>query len=165
MLVPSLKVGTYDQSPEMSAEDITKNAVEKIESRKYGFILINFANADMVGHSGNITATVRAVEKVDECLGRIVGVWRAQAEDLSVVVTADHGNAEKMFDEKTNQPHTAHTSNPIPLVLVSKKWRISVPQGHRSGLIDVAPSILAMMGLEKPKQMTGQCIFTSVPRT
>lgn len=162
ILVPSLKIGTYDKSPEMSASKITDNAVEKIESQKYGFILINFANADMVGHSGNIEATIRAVEKVDECLGRIFASWKKLDANLTMIVTADHGNAEKMFDEVTKQPHTAHTSNSVPLIVVSNSWKIASPSEYKMGLVDIAPSILKIMGLPKPEEMSGQPVVERV---
>lgn len=171
ILVPSAReVGTYDKKPEMSAEEITKNALTAITSRNYGFILINYANADMVGHSGDINATVRAVETVDSCLGRIYETWKSimkggdgeksekeknKREDLSIIITADHGNAEMKLDPETGQPHTAHTSNPVPLILVSEKWRVSVPDGYSAGLIDIAPSVLRMIGIAEPKAMTG----------
>jgi 2,3-bisphosphoglycerate-independent phosphoglycerate mutase len=158
ILVPSAKeVGTYDKKPEMSVKEITENAISSIQSQKYGFILINFANADMVGHSGNIDATVKAVETVDQCLGRIYDTWTRMGREQkpSILVTADHGNAEKMFDLETGQPHTAHTSNPVPLVVMSDSWRVSVPTAYKPGLIDVAPSILQILGLTKPKVMTG----------
>ncbi|MDA4131399.1 MAG: 2,3-bisphosphoglycerate-independent phosphoglycerate mutase, partial [Thaumarchaeota archaeon] len=109
ILIPSQKVETYDKSPEMSAREITEQSVNAIEGQRFSFILINFANADMVGHSGMIEPTVKAVETVDQCLGRIVETWRKQGDQLNLIVTADHGNAEKMFDERTGQPHTAHT--------------------------------------------------------
>ncbi len=162
ILVPSLKIGTYDQRPEMRAQEITDNALEKIESGRYGFTLINYANADMVGHSGNVSAAVKAVEKVDECLGRIFSAWRKVEDRVSMIVTADHGNAEKMFDEDTKQPHTAHTSNPVPLVLLSTKWKILESPDYEKGLIDIAPSILGMMELKTPKEMTGRPIFVQV---
>jgi 2,3-bisphosphoglycerate-independent phosphoglycerate mutase len=159
ILIPSAKeVGTYDKKPEMSADEITKNAISSIQSKKYGFILVNFANADMVGHSGNINATVKAVESVDQCLGRIYDTWSEikKEEELNILVTADHGNAEKKFDPETGQPHTAHTSNPVPLVLLSDKWKVSIPlENYKPGLIDIAPSILQILGLNKPKVMSG----------
>jgi 2,3-bisphosphoglycerate-independent phosphoglycerate mutase len=157
MLVPSLKeVGTYDKAPEMSARAIVKNAVATINEGQYGFTLINFANADMVGHSGSVEATIEAVETVDDCLGEILAAWREKRRTLSLVVTADHGNAEKMFDEGTGQPHTAHTSNPVPFCVVSEKWEAAEPSdGESGGLSDVAPTVLKIMGLEKPRAMTG----------
>lgn len=159
VLAPSAKeVGTYDKKPEMSAKEITVKAISSMLSQKYGFILINFANADMVGHSGNIGATVRAVEVVDLCLGRILNAWNdlETSRKPSILITGDHGNAEKMFDPETGQPHTAHTSNPVPLILISEKWKISLPSiSYQPGLVDLAPSILQILGLKRPSAMTG----------
>jgi 2,3-bisphosphoglycerate-independent phosphoglycerate mutase len=155
ILVPSLKIGTYDKSPEMSAERITEEATAQMESGKYGFILINFANADMVGHSGDVQATIQAVEEVDRCLGVITSKWEKSKSNIALMVTADHGNAEQMFDLNTNQPHTAHTSNPVPLILASSQWRISKSTHHRAELVDLAPSILKIMGLKTPRVMKG----------
>ncbi|MDG6907091.1 MAG: 2,3-bisphosphoglycerate-independent phosphoglycerate mutase [Nitrososphaerota archaeon] len=155
-LVPSLKIGTYDKKPEMSARNIADEAVRALESGKYGFILINFANADMVGHSGNVHATVKAVETVDECLGRIFNTWKHLSDDLSLIITADHGNAEKMYDNKTGQPHTAHTSNPVPLILVSKVWKLDDVDRRKLGLKDVSPTVLKMIGLARPPDMSGR---------
>ena len=161
ILVPSLRIGTYDKKPEMSAYEIAKKSIEMITSKKYGFILINFANADMVGHSGNIAATIRAVETVDECLGKIVAPCE-EIDNLTLVITADHGNAEKMIDEKTGEPHTAHTSNSVPLVIVSKYWKIVQIVGKETGLIDIAPSILKILSLQQPKAMVGRPVVTKV---
>jgi 2,3-bisphosphoglycerate-independent phosphoglycerate mutase len=157
IMVPSLKIGTYDKMPEMSARGIAAEAVRAIDSGKYGFVLVNFANADMVGHSGLVEPTVKAVETVDTCLGQLLDAWKRNPE-FTMIVTADHGNAEKMFDSKSGQPHTAHTSNPVPLIVVSKNWKIA--KGKRNpGLIDIAPSILMVMGIQKPKVMTGKSLL------
>lgn len=155
ILVPSQKVETYDKRPEMSAREIAQNAVKSIRSSKYGFILINFANADMVGHSGLVDPTIVGVETVDECLGRVLDAWREKKDSFSLLITADHGNAEKMYDERTGQPHTAHTSSPVPLVVLSTRWRLEIPSGYKAGLRDISPTILEIMGLPKPKVMTG----------
>ncbi len=156
ILVPSQKVETYDKSPSMSAKEIAENAESSIRSSKYGFILVNFANADMVGHSGFIEPTVRGVETVDWCLGRLLDAWKKDNQDtLTLLITADHGNAEKMFDDRTGQPHTAHTSSPVPLIVVSKKWKLQIPDGYKAGLRDISPTILDIMGLQKPRAMTG----------
>jgi 2,3-bisphosphoglycerate-independent phosphoglycerate mutase len=112
----------------------------------------------MVGHSGMIEPTVRAVETVDQCLGQIVDTWRKQDDRLNLIVTADHGNAEKMFDERTGQPHTAHTSNLVPLIVVSKKWKTASEEYYEAGLRDIAPTILNIMGIAKPKAMTGKSL-------
>jgi 2,3-bisphosphoglycerate-independent phosphoglycerate mutase len=163
ILVPSAReVGTYDKKPEMSAKGITSEALKAIKSQKYGFILINYANADMVGHSGNVAATIRAVEAVDSALGEVESalndIVKQGKRPPVTLVTADHGNAEKMFDEATGQPHTAHTSNPVPLVLISKNWKLNDRENFEPGLVDVAPSILAILGLAKPRDMTGRSI-------
>ena len=150
ILVPSLKIGTYDQSPEMSARQIASETVRAIESEKYGFILVNFANADMVGHSGKVSPTINAVETVDECLGSIINAWKNKSSNLTLIVTADHGNAEKMRDEVTGQPHTAHTSNLVPMIVVSNKWK-TMEGVKNPGLIDVAPSDLENNGYIKTK--------------
>jgi 2,3-bisphosphoglycerate-independent phosphoglycerate mutase len=162
ILVPSQKVETYDKSPEMSAKEIAENAVSTIEAGKYGFTLVNFANADMVGHSGMVDPTVKGVETVDQCLGEILEAWKLKRDKLSLLITADHGNAEKMFDPNTGQPHTAHTSSPVPVILVSDKWKIDVPGGYQAGLRDIAPTVLEIMKLKKPTAMTGRSL--TVPR-
>jgi 2,3-bisphosphoglycerate-independent phosphoglycerate mutase len=155
ILVPSQKVETYDKSPGMSAREIAENATKMIKGSKYGFILVNFANADMVGHSGMVEPTIRGIETADECLGRVFQAWRAQDDQSTLLITADHGNAEKMFDDRTGQPHTAHTSNPVPLIVASKKWKL-VPRNHyEAGLQDIAPTILKIMGITRPRVMTG----------
>ncbi|MHB8566264.1 MAG: 2,3-bisphosphoglycerate-independent phosphoglycerate mutase [Nitrososphaerales archaeon] len=156
ILVPSLKVGTYDKSPEMSARAICESAVKAIKVGSYGFILINFANSDMVGHSGNVAATISAVETVDSCLGEIYRAWEDTGGRSTLIVTSDHGNAEKMFDAATKQQHTAHTSNPVPFIVVSNNWKTS--SERPGGLSDVAPTILHIMGLSKPKSMTGRSL-------
>ncbi|MDG6999560.1 MAG: sulfatase-like hydrolase/transferase, partial [Nitrososphaerota archaeon] len=114
--------------------------------------------------SGNVPATVKAVETVDECIGKIVEAWRTLSDYTSLIITSDHGNAEKMYDEKTGQPHTAHTSNLVPFILISKKWKIDAHGGDKLGLKDVAPSILEMLGLAKPEAMTGQSFIHLRPK-
>lgn len=160
ILIPSLKVETYDSSPEMSARQITAEAVRAIEGGKYGFILVNFANADMVGHSGKIPPTIKAVETVDYCMGSIINAWKGKSSYLTMIVTADHGNAEKMIDDVTGQPHTAHTSNLVPLIVVSKKWKLAGLE--KPGLIDVAPSILKILGIPQPRAMTGRPLVDKI---
>ncbi|MHB1908655.1 MAG: 2,3-bisphosphoglycerate-independent phosphoglycerate mutase [Nitrososphaerales archaeon] len=156
ILVPSAReVGTYDKKPQMSAEGITRAALKALDSSRIIFSLVNYANADMVGHSGNVKATIKAVETVDFCLGEIYEKWAKLQNKPTIIITADHGNAEKMVDPVTNEPHTAHTANLVPLVLISDKWCVKVPKGYQPGLIDVAPSILTILGLEKPASMKG----------
>ncbi len=162
IMVPSLRIGTYDKMFEISENQITEKAISTIKSGRYGFTLINFANADMVGHSGNVEATIRAVETVDSCLGRIYEIWLEKPDKLTMMVTGDHGNAEKLYNESTAQPHTAHTSNPVPLVIVSKKWKISQSRRSEWGLVDLAPSILQVLDLKIPKTMTGRSIVEPI---
>jgi 2,3-bisphosphoglycerate-independent phosphoglycerate mutase len=154
MLVPSPKVATYDLKPEMSAGEVTDRLVAAIGSGKYDAIVCNYANGDMVGHTGDLDAAVKAVETLDTCLGRVVAVVRAAGGE--VLITADHGNAEKMHDEVTGQPHTAHTLCLVPCVYVG---RASVMASGGS-LQDIAPTLLAMMGLPKPSAMTGRSLLT-----
>jgi 2,3-bisphosphoglycerate-independent phosphoglycerate mutase len=145
-------VKTYDEKPEMSARQVTDNVVQAIESRQYGFILVNFANPDMVGHTGILEAAVQAVKVVDECVGRL---WRAaRAAGMAMVVTADHGNCEMMVDPQTGQPHTAHTLGPVPFILADPDCRGARLRGE-GVLADVAPTILQVMGLPQPKEMKG----------
>ncbi len=154
MLVPSPKVATYDLKPEMSACEVTDRLVAAIGSAKYDAIVCNYANGDMVGHTGDLEAAIRAVQTLDACLGRVVAAARAAGGE--VLITADHGNAEKMHDELTGQPHTAHTLCPVPCVYVGR------PAGMASGgsLQDIAPTLLAMLGLPKPSEMTGRSLVT-----
>jgi len=154
IMVPSPKVATYDLQPEMSAPELTDKAVEAITSGKYDMIVLNFANADMVGHTGSIPAAVKAVETVDTGLGRIAKAIEHMGGAL--LVTADHGNAEMMVDPETGGPHTAHTLNPVPLILVGAGNRLVVKEGR---LADIAPTILELMGLPKPAEMTGTSLM------
>jgi 2,3-bisphosphoglycerate-independent phosphoglycerate mutase len=119
----------------------------------------------MLGHSGSVAATVSAVEQVDTSLGKIFSALNAMKESRrpAVFVTADHGNAEKMYDVKTGQPHTAHTSNPVPLILISDKWNLKVPSDYKLGLVDIAPTVLTIMRLRKPRAMTGMSIASPEP--
>jgi 2,3-bisphosphoglycerate-independent phosphoglycerate mutase len=152
LLVPSPKVATYDLQPEMSATGVTDVLCRAIEARNHDFILCNYANADMVGHSGSLAATVRAVGAVDTSLARaLASVERAGA---TLVVTADHGNSEMMIDPVTGGPHTAHTTNPVPLVIAGDG--VSGPLRHGGSLRDVGPTILRMLGVEPPPEMTGR---------
>jgi 2,3-bisphosphoglycerate-independent phosphoglycerate mutase len=160
ILVPSPKVATYDLKPEMSAAGIADTVVKAVEDGTFDVIIVNFANADMVGHSGKIQPTVKAVETVDACLGRIELAVRAKGGAL--LITADHGNAEMMIDPATGGPHTAHTTNPVPLIVVadnSKKFTLK-PNGS---LRDVSPTILGMLGTPQPKEMTGSNLCVPLP--
>ena len=155
ILVPSPDVATYDLKPEMSAPEVTDRVVEAIESGKFDLIILNFANTDMVGHTGILSAAITAVETVDASLGRIEAALVAAGG--SMLVTADHGNAEQMQDAETGQAHTAHTLNRVPLVLVNgPDWCAGLQSGR---LADVAPTLLHLMGLEQPAAMTGTTLL------
>lgn len=151
LLIPSPKVATYDLQPEMSAPALTLALIEAINSRAYDVIICNYANADMVGHTGNFKATVRAIECLDSLMH---DVWQAlKVQGGSLLITADHGNAEAMFDDTTHQAHTAHTSGPVPFIYVGSE---GVQFTHASGsLIDVAPTLLALLEITAPSDMTG----------
>jgi len=156
ILVPSPKVATYDQQPEMSAPEVTDKAVEAVKSGRFDVIVLNYANTDMVGHTGRIDAAIRAVETVDTCLGRL----SEAVEDAggTLVITADHGNAEMMRDPETGEPHTAHTLNPVPFVVVNPPRPVRVRDGRLS---DVAPTLLDLLGLPQPAAMTGHSLLVS----
>jgi 2,3-bisphosphoglycerate-independent phosphoglycerate mutase len=151
VMVPSPKVATYDLKPEMSAAGVTDALVKGISSGEHDFILCNYANADMVGHSGSIPATIKAVETVDQSLARVLKA--AESAGIRLIVTADHGNAEMLIDPETGGPHTAHTTNPVPLVVVD--WEQEQRLRPGGALCDVAPTILSMLGIEQPAEMTG----------
>ena len=153
ILVPSPKVATYDLKPEMSACEVTEKVVEAINSEKYNCIILNYANPDMVGHTGSLEAAIKAVETIDECVGKVVEAVNNQKGVM--LITADHGNAEQMIDYKTGEPHTAHTTNPVPLVLVGME-NTKLKEGK---LADLAPTMLDIMGLEKPEEMTGESLL------
>jgi 2,3-bisphosphoglycerate-independent phosphoglycerate mutase len=156
-LVPSPKdVPTYDLKPQMSAALVADGVVSAIEKESYAFVLVNFANPDMVGHTGVLPAAISAIDTIDECLGRIVRA--ALAHDAAVVITADHGNCETMLDEE-GHPHTAHTTNPVPFLVIDdrQKGKQLASDGR---LCDVAPTVLALMGLPQPKEMEGRSLLT-----
>jgi 2,3-bisphosphoglycerate-independent phosphoglycerate mutase len=153
-LIPSPTVRTYDMKPEMSAPQVADAVVEAIESERYGFIVVNFANGDMVGHTGDLNAAVLAMEAVDKQVGRVLDA--AVAHGCSVLVTADHGNCDLMTDPETDEPHTQHTTHPVPLLVVDEQRWMLAPSGT---LADVAPSVLALMGLKAPAEMTGRSLL------
>jgi len=161
ILVPSPKVKTYDLKPEMSAPEVTDKLVEAIGSGKYDLIVVNYANSDMVGHTGNLDAAIKAVEAVDACLGRLTEAVKKAGGVL--LVTADHGNAELMYDEKTHQKHTQHTLNRVPELLFNGPADVrSLSDGK---LADIAPTMLALMGLTQPQEMTGRSLLSDRPRS
>jgi 2,3-bisphosphoglycerate-independent phosphoglycerate mutase len=160
ILVPSPKVATYDLKPEMSAFEVTDKLVEAVASGKFDFIVVNYANTDMVGHTGDFAAAKKAVETVDTCLGRLAtAVERAGG---ALLITADHGNAEMMVDPMTHQPHTAHTTNRVPVMLVggAEPGRNAPLRMHDGRLADVAPTLLELLGLPQPPEMTGHTLIT-----
>jgi 2,3-bisphosphoglycerate-independent phosphoglycerate mutase len=154
IMVPSPKVATYDLQPEMSAAELTDKAVAAINSGKYDLIVLNFANPDMVGHTGSLPAAIKAVETVDTCLGRIADAVAKSGGAL--VATADHGNCEMMRDPQTGGPHTAHTTNPVPVVLTGTGNHALLAEGR---LADIAPTLLELMDLPKPPEMTGTSLL------
>ncbi|MCZ6886079.1 MAG: 2,3-bisphosphoglycerate-independent phosphoglycerate mutase [Alphaproteobacteria bacterium] len=157
ILIPSPDVATYDLKPEMSAPELTDKLVAAIEGDRFDFILVNYANADMVGHTGNIKAASSAVETVDESLGRLAQA--VTGANGCLIVTADHGNAEQMLDAQGDQPHTAHTTNPVPLFLINAPlWIGGVSDGK---LADLAPTVLYLMGIAKPVEMTGHSLLAA----
>ena len=155
ILVPSPKVETYDMKPEMSAYEVTDKVCEALENDKYDVVILNFANTDMVGHTGSIQAAIKAVEAVDECVGKIVKIIEEKQGNL--LITADHGNAEQMIDYKTGEPHTAHTTNPVPIILVTANKEYKLKENGK--LADLAPTMLDLMGIKQPEEMTGESLL------
>ncbi|WP_054774841.1 2,3-bisphosphoglycerate-independent phosphoglycerate mutase, partial [Methylogaea oryzae] len=153
VLVQSPKVRTYDMQPEMSAPEVTDKLVAAIEGGEYDAIICNYANGDMVGHTGILPAAIKAVEILDHSLGRVLEAIRKVNGEL--LLTADHGNAEQMVDPTTGEPHTAHTMNPVPLVYVGRDFKLA----DGGGLADVAPTLLDMLGLQQPSEMTGRSLL------
>jgi 2,3-bisphosphoglycerate-independent phosphoglycerate mutase len=155
ILVKSPAVATYDLQPEMSAKEVNEKLVREIKEQKYDFIIVNFANADMVGHTGNMEAAVKAVKTIDTELKTLVET--VLNIDGTIFITADHGNAEKMFDEKKNQPHTAHTTNRVPFIIVSNKIdKVTLRDGS---LTDIAPTMLKILGIKQPRSMSGKSLI------
>ncbi len=158
ILVPSPRVATYDQQPEMSAFEITDKLIEAIKSKKYDAIICNYANADMVGHTGNFQATIKAIQAIDKCLGRLLEAIKQTSGEI--IITADHGNAEQMKAYTTekikSQAHTAHTCNLVPMIYIGRRAEF-LPDG--GSLSDIAPTMLYLMGLDIPKEMTGKPIL------
>lgn len=152
--IPSPKVATYDLKPEMSAYIITDQVVQKIKNMTYDLYILNFANADMVAHTGSFEATVKAVEVLDQCVGRIVS--EAFPKGGAVVITSDHGNADQMLNPLTGGVNTEHSANPVPFLVISEKFR-GKPRQLQSGILaDVAPTVVSILGLAIPQEMTGR---------
>ncbi len=153
-LVASPKVATYDMKPEMSAYEVCDNVLEALDNKDYGFILVNFANPDMVGHTGVMDAAVKACEAVDECVGKIA--QKALSNGVKMIITADHGNAEWMYNEDTKAPQTAHTTNIVPFIIVdNKKYNLR----KTGALCDIAPTVLDLMDIKQPEEMTGKSMI------
>ena len=156
ILVPSPKeVATYDQKPEMSAPKVCEKMVEAIKSGKYDVIITNFANPDMVGHTGIVEAAVKAVETIDECVGKVVDAIKEV--DGQMFICADHGNAEQLIDYETGEPFTAHTTNPVPFILVNADPSYKLREV--GVLADIVPTLIELMGMEQPKEMTGKSLI------
>lgn len=154
-LVASPKVATYDLQPEMSAPEVCENVLNAIENKDYGFILVNFANPDMVGHTGVIEAAAKACKVVDECVGKIAD--KCKEYGVTMLLTADHGNAETMVNVETGKPHTAHTTNEVPFVIINPPYEIELRES--GALCDIAPTILQLMDIKQPEEMTGQSML------
>ncbi|MAR78781.1 MAG: phosphoglycerate mutase (2,3-diphosphoglycerate-independent) [Rhodospirillaceae bacterium] len=154
ILVPSPKVATYDQKPEMSAELVTNKLLEAIRCNHNDLIIVNYANPDMIGHTGNLRAAITAVEFIDKCLNKIIN--EVKATNSILIITADHGNVECMQDDNNHQPHTAHTTEDVPIIIINEKNIKSLSNGR---LCDVSPTILDIIGIEKPSIMTGRSLI------
>lgn len=154
ILIPSPKVPTYDQKPSMSAVEVTDSVLAQIEAGKHEVVIMNYANCDMVGHTGILEAAIAAVETIDTCLSRVVPAVLSRGG--AVVICADHGNAEQMIDYETGEPHTAHTTNPVPVILAGAGEELRLRDGI---LADVAPTLLELLGLPKPPEMTGESLI------
>ena len=154
ILVPSPKVATYDLQPEMSAPEVTDKLEQAILSKHFNAIICNYANCDMVGHTGNLQAAIQAVETLDTCVGRVVNAMQSIGGE--VIITADHGNAESMYDNKNQQPHTQHTTNLVPMIYVGRPAKLA----QTGALSDLAPTLLSMMGIPQPVEMTGKSLVT-----
>jgi 2,3-bisphosphoglycerate-independent phosphoglycerate mutase len=153
IIIPSPRVATYDLKPEMSAYEVTERVIKEIESDLYDVIILNYANPDMVAHTGDLKAGIKAIEVVDECLGKIVDACNVTNSDNVVIITGDHGNAEQMIDPETGESFTAHTPNPVPFI-ITKKCTV------RPGILaDIAPTILDLLHIEKPDGMTGESLI------
>ena len=157
ILVPSPKVATYDLKPEMSAYEVTDKLIEAIKQDKYDSIILNYANPDMVGHTGIQDAAIKAIETIDSCLERVL---KALIDNNGqMFICADHGNSDQLVDYTTGEPFTAHTTNPVPFILVNYTDGIGLREGGK--LADIAPTLLEMMDIKKPAEMTGESLLVS----
>jgi 2,3-bisphosphoglycerate-independent phosphoglycerate mutase len=154
VLVPSPRVATYDLKPEMSAEGVADALIDSVTHKKHDVVICNFANPDMVGHTGSLEAAIKAIKTVDGCLARVIPAIASAGG--TALVTADHGNAEQMWDYELNAPHTAHTTNPVPLILVQGEGQSNPPKLPHGALCDIAPTMLGILGIEPSKEMTGK---------
>lgn len=154
LLIPSPNIATYDLQPEMSAYELTDALIDAIKNKKFDAIICNYANPDMVGHTGNLTAAIKAIEVVDDCVGKVANALQEAGGEA--LITADHGNAEQMFNEETGQPHTAHTSELVPMIYVGRDAQVVKDNGV---LADIAPTMLYLMDIDQPDEMTGESIF------
>ncbi len=154
-LIPSPKVATYNLKPEMSAYEVTEKVIEKIREDVYDLIILNYANPDMVGHTGFLEAAINSIKVIDECVGKVVE--EVLTKEGVLILTSDHGNAEQMLDKETGQPHTAHTSNNVPFYLISKNNKAKLREGGT--LADIAPTILEVINIKKPQEMTGDSLI------
>jgi 2,3-bisphosphoglycerate-independent phosphoglycerate mutase len=157
ILVPSPKVATYDLKPEMSALEVTDKLIEKMKKETIDLIILNYANPDMVGHTGLLEAATEAVETVDQCIGKVV--IEVLKLGGGVLLTADHGNAEQMIDFNTGEPHTAHTTNPVPVSFICDQKDEKIELREDGILADVAPTILELLHLDRPKSMSGKSLI------
>ncbi len=170
VLIPSRSDVHHDEHPEMMANEITQRIIEAISEQAYDFILANYANADIIAHTGNYQATVKAVETIDEQIGKIITTVLEQ--NAILIITSDHGNAEVMFDSKTGEIETKHNNSPVPIYLIAKEFQLTKPRSqieiirteknNVGVLADIAPTILELMKIPKPKEMTGQSLLTSL---
>lgn len=163
VLVHSPKVPTYDLKPEMSSYEVTERVLSAITSQKYNVIILNYANLDMVGHTGNLEAAIKAAEAVDFNLGKVVNTFLSSNKEGVIIICSDHGNAEMMIDYETGQPHTAHTTNPVPCIIIkSNKFDTQWQLREKGGLIDIAPTMLALLGIPQPREMEGKNLILNM---